>query len=322
MRTLLLLFVLGISLIGFSQEKQNSVKLIKQKHLTNLPSASAVKLLDGSVYIIGDDSPFLYKLDSSFAIISKTLITGNDSMPNGRVPKAIKADFESMAVFQDKKEFYLLVLSSGSKEITRDTIHLISLKENRVVKSKNVRPLYNLIIEKAGLPLDGINIEALIMNKSNVYMMQRGNNNENLIMTFNTKDFMKYLNKENANIPDFSITRFLLPAMENTLAGFSGACILKENSGLLFTASLEASTNVYDDGEILGSYVGTIKFSDFEEGRSTAELVVVNGETLKTKLEGISNKSVVGNKITIIAVSDNDDGTSWIYEMEYVVGID
>ena len=145
MRTLLLLLVFGIGLTGFSQKKPNSIKITKQKYLTNLPSASAVEYINGNIYVIGDDSPFLYKLDSNFTIVDKTLVTGNDSMTNGRVPKAIKSDFESMAVFKEGRETYLLVLSSGSKMITRDTIHLFSIKESRVIKSKNIRSLYDKI---------------------------------------------------------------------------------------------------------------------------------------------------------------------------------
>ncbi len=107
--------------------------------------------------------------------------------------------------------------------------------------------------------------------------------------------------------------------LENTIAGFSGACVLQDNSGLLFTASLEATSNAYNDGEILGSYIGTIKFNDFDKGISNTKPVIVNGEILKTKLEGVSIKSFKNNELKIITVSDNDDGTSWVYEIIYII---
>lgn len=321
MRTLFLLLIIGISLSGISQEKQNSIKLLKQKHLTNLPSASAVEYINGEIFIIGDDSPFLYKLDSNFSIVDKTLITGNDSTHNGRVPKPIKSDFESMTSFSKGNNTFLIILSSGSQKVTRDTIHLFSLNKNKVTLSKNIRPLFDKIKTKAGFSEDDeINFEALAVNSSSIFMLQRGNNNENMIVSFNKKDFLKYLKKGNAKIPDFHINSFRLPELQNTIAGFSGACVLSNNSGLLFTASLEASLNAYDDGEILGSYIGIIKFDDFKKGLSETQLVMANGKVLKTKLEGITIKTVTDNKITIIAVSDNDDGTSWIFEMEYFMG--
>ena len=321
MRKLMILLAFGICFVGFSQNTPGSIKITKQKYLSNLPSASGVEYINGNIYVIGDDSPFLYKLDSTFSIIDKTLITGNNSMINGRVPKAIKSDFESVAVFTDGKNSYLLVLSSGSKTTTRDTIHLFSFLENRVIKSKNIRPLYDKIRTKAGFAEeDEINFEALAINNSKVFMLQRGNNNENLIIAFARKDFMKYLKKKNAKVPEFSINRFNLPELKNTIAGFSGACILPYNNGLLFTASLEATMNAYDDGEIFGSYVGIIKFDDFEKGLSKTELIISNGKALKTKLEGICIKSSADNKTTVITVSDNDDGTSWIYEMDFFIG--
>jgi len=59
---------------------------------------------------------------------------------------------------------------------------------------------------------------------------------------------------------------------------------------------------------------------DFEKGLSKTELIISNGKALKTKLEGICIKSSADNKTTVITVSDNDDGTSWIYEMDFFIG--
>ncbi len=108
---------------------------------------------------------------------------------------------------------------------------------------------------------------------------------------------------------------FTLPALDNTTAGFSGVCILPDNRGLLFTASLEATNDAYSDGEILGSYIGLVKFENLENGIIHTELIKQNNKTLITKIEGISVKSMDKNKANIIAVSDNDDGTSWIFEI-------
>jgi len=104
--------------------------------------------------------------------------------------------------------------------------------------------------------------------------------------------------------------------MQNTVSGFSGACLLPDNSGLLFTASLEATNNSYNDGEILGSYIGFINFDNIENGQSHTAIIKSEGKTLITKLEGISIKHFSNNKIDAIAVSDNDNGTSWIFEFE------
>ena len=317
MKTLYLLLLVSLSFNVLAQKSNNITKINKQKHLDDLPSASGVEIINDQIYVIGDDSPYLYQLDSDFSVIDKTLITGNDSTSNGRVPKAIKSDFESMASYHLENDILIAVVSSGSKEVTRDTIHLISLLKKEILFSKNIRPLFDVIRKKASFSeTDEINIEALAINKTNVFMMQRGNNNENIIMSFDKDNFLNYITTNDNKVPEFKIYRFSLPSLDNTISGFSGACILPDNSGLLFTASLEATTDAYSDGEILGSYIGVIKFDNLENGILSTELITKENKPLKTKLEGITVKTMDKNKATVIAVSDNDDGTSRIFEIE------
>ena len=87
------------------------------------------------------------------------------------------------------------------------------------------------------------------------------------------------------------------------------------NNGLLFTASLEATSDATSDGEILGSYIGIIEFSNFNHRITDTQILKVENKILKTKIEGIAVKSMQNNKVKVICVSDNDNGTSWIYEL-------
>jgi len=300
-----------------AQQNESIIKINKEKHLTDLPSASGVEVINGNIYVIGDDSPYLYQLNNDFSIIDKMLITGNDSISGRRVPKAIKSDFESMASFSDGNDILLVVLSSGSKEVTRDTIHIISTLSNKVLLSKNIRPLFDVIRIKADfLESDEINMEAMAINETNVFIMQRGNNNKNIIVSFDRNSFMNYLYSDDTQIPEMNIYWFTLPTLENTISGFSGACFLPDNTALLFTASLEATSNAYDDGEILGSYLGIINLTNIENDKIKTELLSIDNKPIKTKLEGLSVKAMNNNNATVIAVSDNDDGTSWIFEFE------
>lgn len=317
MKTLYSILLLCISFNISAQHSKSIIKIKKQKHLTDLPSASGVEIINNEIYVIGDDSPYLYHLNNNFSIIDKILLTGNDSTTNGRVPKAIKSDFESMASFYFENEIVFAVLSSGSKEVTRDTIHIISLPKKKILFSKNIRPLFDVIRAKANFTeTDEINIEALAINETNVFMMQRGNNNENIIISFNRDNFLDFVFTEDGKLPEFKIYWFTLPSLDKTVSGFSGACILPNNSGLLFTASLEATTDAYSDGEILGSYIGIIDFSNINKRTHKTELIKHENTPIKTKLEGISVRTIDENQATVIAVSDNDDGTSWIYEIE------
>lgn len=317
MKTIYLLLLTTIYISVNAQDDNSIIKINKQKHLTDLPSASGIEIINGEIYVIGDDTPYLYKLDSNFSIIHKTLLTGNDSTIDGRVPKAIKSDFESMASFSFENDILIAVLSSGSKEVMRDTIHIISPLKKKVFFSKNIRPLFEAIRIKANFSTtDEINIEALAINETKVFMMQRGNNNENIIISFERESFLNYIRSDIAEVPMFNVYWFILPALENTVSGFSGVCILPDNSGLLFTASLEATTDAYSDGEILGSYIGLINFKNIDNGIVKTESIKQDDIPLKTKLEGICVKEFYTNKAIVIAVSDNDDGTSRIFELE------
>lgn len=316
------LFVLILTIFSFTTFGQinSTIKIINQKHLLELPSASGIEFINNDIFIVGDDSPFLFQLDDEFSILDKISLTGNDSIHNGRVPWQIKSDFESMAYFTQNNENFLAVLSSGSKQIFRDSIHIFSLNETKIKTSKNIRPLFESIKSKANFTInDEINIEALAINNSNVFMMQRGNNNENLVISIDKKIFLNYLNKKNAKVPPIKIYKFKLPTFENTISGFSGVCVLPLNKGLLFTASLEATTDAISDGEILGSYLGIIEFTNFDKGITDTKILKEDNKILKTKLEGITVKSIQNNKVNVICVSDNDDGTSWIYELEFVL---
>ncbi|NOY51372.1 MAG: hypothetical protein GXO88_12540 [Chlorobi bacterium] len=293
------------------------LKILNRKHLLNLPSASGVEIIEGDIYVIGDDSPYLFKLDEDFNIVDRFLLSGNKKTVNNRVPKPIKSDFESIALYKDQNgNAFLSVLSSGSKFKTRDTLHVFSLSEKRIIASKNIRPLFEAIRKKADFSTDDeINIEAFAIGREKVFLMQRGNNNTNILVVINRGGFMNYIFKTNSPLPEIDVRSFRLPSLENTTAGFSGACLLPDESRLIFVASLEATSNSYDDGEILGSYVGALKLDSNENNIETV-LLGKGDNAVKTKLEGVAVKSYENNTFQIVAVSDNDDGTSVMFDIE------
>jgi len=91
--------------------------------------------------------------------------------------------------------------------------------------------------------------------------------------------------------------------------------MMPDQSGLLFTASLEDTESELYDGAILGSFIGYIPLDRLQEGVSYSELLIENINPVTTKLESIVIKSKTGNKLAILTVSDNDDGSSDIFEM-------
>jgi len=321
MKTLKLLIFIGLVLAqtSCSTKKQEPIQVIITSHvsLASLPSASGISFYKSNIYIVGDDSPWIYRMDKPKEATQLIKLSAIDSIVNGRTPKKIKADFECMEQLLFQAEDYLLVLSSGSDPITRDTASLIALETGEIIVKKNIRPLYEKIKMSAGITGDDeINIEGLAVSKTEAYLFHRGNISGNIVISIGLKSLVSYLRNEQLNIPDFTVYHFELPEYEGTKSGFSGACMLPGNRGVLFTASMEKTDNVYDDGQIAGSYMGIISLEGLSKGEFRATLVRSKQTVLKKKLEGVTIKSATNNKMVILAVSDNDDGTSDLFEME------
>jgi len=318
-----LTIIISIAMVSCSNSgevKSISAKLIKHKYFPQLSSASGNEFMDGNIYLIGDDLPFLFTLDSNWNIISKQKIAGIDSIVNGRTPKKLKVDFESMALLEDAGIKKILILSSGSKKPIRDTAFLIPLSGNGKVYKKNMRPVFEAIKQKAALEAGcKINIEGLAFSNNKAFLLHRGNVSGNFVVEIEREPLLAFIKSETNLLPKLKVHPFNLPNDNGIAAGFSGTCILAGHSGLLFTASLENTSNEIDDGAVLRSYLGFVSFSKIVKGEYTALLLTENGKTLRKKQEGIAVKSVNNNKVIVLTVCDNDDGSSDLYELELTI---
>ncbi len=314
-------YVVFIALILFScaeKEPGIEIKVVRHAHLAGLPSASGIEYANKHIYIAGDDIRWLLTLNNHWEITDSLALSAIDTLVNNRTPGSIKADFESIAHFTYQNNSFLMILSSGSKQITRDTAYLVNFSDDHSFIKKNVRPLYEKIKQLADVPQDNeINIEGLAVSESTVYMFHRGNVSKNFVVTMKKDSLMNYFVSNNARIPKLRIYKFELPAHDGVSSGFSGACIVPGQNGLLFTASLEDTESELADGTILGSYIGYMPFTYMDKGTTyTTLLENANKNPVNTKLESIVIKSAAGNKMTALAVSDNDDGSSDIFKIE------
>ncbi len=314
-----LIYLLTIILLSSCINKAPGlhIEVIRQAHLSNLPSASGVEYISGTTYMVGDDMRWLVSLDDDWKVTHKFALSAIDTLVNNRTPWNVKADFESIAGFKYGDRDYLLVLSSGSMVDTRDTAHLIQLADSMAFFKKNIRPLYEKIKSLAGIPdINEINIEGLAISNTFAYLFHRGNVYENFIMEIQLDTFMNYLLTNDNNLPAMKIHTFDLPSFKETPSGFSGACIMPDQSAILYTASLEDTDSELYDGEILGSFIGYIPLNKLHEGISYASLLTdKNDRPINKKLESIVIKSETDNKLLVLSVSDNDDGSSDIFEM-------
>lgn len=307
-----LFIALFLMLLSCNGSKEEAVLVVSQKIITNVPSASGLHYLNGSIWLVGDDAIEVFEMDEDLQIQNQYQISSIRNKKDGRVLKSIKADFESMDYFDSK----LLMLGSGSKIIARDTAVLFDMIQRKIILQSNTRLLFDHLMEIGNIDTSvSINIEGLASDDQYFYLLHRGNiDGNNNIYRIGKKELLHYL-KTN-DLPKVDCFRFNLPEIEGYLSGFSGACISPDQKYLLFTSSVEATQDVYHDGEVLGSFIGYIPLDGEGKMSNLKAWPVQKDEViLKTKLESISVLSQEKDQFKLICVSDNDNGESGVYRL-------
>lgn len=297
-------------------QKHFEYSVIKHIYYAHLSSASGITLLDDTLVVVGDDIPWMIALDRNFSTGMYTQVSGIDSVVDGRTPHQLKADYECMESFNYKGVPKVLILSSGSKKDSRDTAVLLIKKDRFYIRKQNIRPVYEMIKAKADMKDEEINIEGLAISNDRVFLFHRGNISGNFIAAMPKNEFIHYIESGKMEISDLKIYRFNLPKNDGIQSGFSGACMIPGRDSILFTASMEDTQTVTSDGEIKGSYIGIIPINNLQSGKYDAKLFKWGDKIVVKKLEGICVNSQSNNEIEVITVSDNDNGTSDLYQIK------
>jgi len=303
---------------------------ITAKHFyDNIPSGSGIETAPEGYYIIGDDTPFLYLVDKNYKQVAKYELFDTTNFKNGRIPKPLKPDLESLATFTYKDKSYLFSIGSGSSDV-RNKAYLVELpivSEKPKVKEVSLKGLFEKLQKDKTIVGDELlNIEGLDFSEDKVYLLQRAlNKSRNLILQFELSDFGAFL-FDNKPLPEPGLYFVKLPSLQGYQAGFSGAYVLDDK--LFFTASIESAPNAIQDGEVLGSYVGYVSLSDLPKAASPDKPIVAKvanvtdsaGKPYAGKIESlIVEKGEKAGKYRVIAISDDDQGHSEILEVEFIV---
>lgn len=281
------------------------IEILNWQILEEIPSASGMAKMKHDFFVIGDDSPFLFRLDRDFNLISKSLINSAEKMVGSTIPKIGKADFEAMEMVSDTE---LLILGSGSKSPMRDVCVKVILGEEITNEEYDISLFYeslkNLEIMK-GYELD---IEALAFKNNMLYLFNRG---RNIIFSVSYMKFIDYC-KTGKNIPEVQSQLLALPKLKNLEAGFSGATAVEGLPYFIFTAAVEDTPNAYDDGEILGSFLGIMRLEDgvFKNNFFIQE-IPSPGFPLKVE-SVVVDKIISSTQNEVVLVTDNDGQPSQI----------
>ncbi len=322
----------------FSSSRPLKASVTRRQLLHNLPSASGIERMGSALYIISDDSPWLYVLDDQWklsqmiALFTPEGVTDGTNSRTPRIPKKQKPDFEMMTRLQIASEEMLLVAGSGSQSPLRDVGYLIRPAEPVRVERIGLTPLYDQLRALPEVVGTGkLNLEGLAADNENLFFLQRGNvSGLHVIIRYNLPSFINYLTGQSDQLPAPVVYPFELPAIAGIRAGFSGATIVQGSlipgiavssstierpSMLLFTASVEDTPDEINDGETLGSLVGFIELKQSLRLLSWA-WITENEIHFTGKVESITPiGEPVGSSLLAIAVTDNDCGDSEILEL-------
>lgn len=313
--------LLSLSAQAQTTSKDFSLEVSSPIRRLDLPSASGVTALDGRFWVVGDDSPWLYEIDPSLAIVAKHKIKDFPLEPSGRIAKKFKPDLEAMAGLRLGGRDYQLILGSGSEgSQQREWAYLMSVapRENSSEPSgKNVErslgPLYAQL--KAAGGLKELNIEGLALSGKQAFILNRVNAGGNMIFVLPQEELIDYVQGRRKAISSIEAYPVRLPRVKNFEAGLSGIEYWAARDSLVYTASVEATSDSYSDGEVLASFVGVIPLKALQRGSlldlSTSALALRQDDHfMLTKAESIAIVNADAHTIDGLIVSDLDDGSS------------
>jgi hypothetical protein len=228
------------------------VTIQNRRALSLVPSASGIEVHNGVIYLVGDDSPWLFRFDDRFELTGRFQIAPIPS-ENAVVPKKDKGDFEAITAVSWKGEPTLAVFGSGSKSPQRDLLVKISCADPNRIQHYSLTRFYDQLKKTANIGDPQLNIEAAVQHDGELLLFNRG---VNLVVACKMEALIAHLD-EDSSVPPLTIYPVNLPSVEGTEAGFSGAG-LSPGGDIVFTASVEQTRNWIDDGEVLGSFVGLL----------------------------------------------------------------
>jgi hypothetical protein len=258
----------------------NNTTLENYFKIIGIGSASGLFYLDNSLYIISDNSTFLYKYSLQEKELTKIALLDN---AKENIPKKDKLDFESIAIKENK--LHLLGSGSTSKRQKRFTYNL----ETAQVSEKDLSKLYQNLKETAAISDEELNIEGALFCNEKWLLFQRGNgiNSKNGIFTTNSLKKTKQI----------EFKKVSLPKIQHIETSFTDAILVDDK--IYFLATAENTTSTYDDGEILGSIIGRMN-------QDTFEIEWTQKISDSQKFEGLTLFHKTETEIQFLICEDND----------------
>ena len=251
--------------------------------IIGLGSASGLLYSNNILLAIGDNSSFLYEYNFTNKQLQKHPILENASE---NIIKKLKPDFEAITQFENN----IYIFGSGSTENRNIMVQLDAITK-KPIATNDLSALYQTMQNFGEIKPDDFNLEGAIYDGTNWYLFNRGNGkkSKNAIFTIGGNNLTD----------DFSViyNKIKLPKIKGIETTFTDAVWV--NNKIYFLATAEDTQSTYDDGEVVGSIIGSIN-------PETMKVEFTKKITKTAKLEGITVYEKSTTSITFLLCEDND----------------
>ena len=261
----------------------DKLKLELLFQIIGIGSASGLVYKDNVLWIIGDNSGFLYEYHIDSCDLNRHPLIEN---PSENILKKDKPDFEAITHLGED----LHIFGSGSTE-KRNKMVQVNAVTKKSIATNDLSNLYAVMQSFGKVKAEDFNLEGAIYDGKSWYLFNRGNgsSNKNVVFTI-----------EGENLTDqFAILSndYKLPKIKRVRTSFTDA-ILVDNT-IYFLATAEDTKSTYEDGEVLGSIIGSIDLK-------TMKINFTKKISDSHKFEGLTLYSHSQNKIEFLLCEDKD----------------
>ena len=261
----------------------HKIKLELLFQIIGIGSASGLVYKDNALWIIGDNSGFLYEYHIDSKDLNRHPLIEN---PSENILKKDKPDFEAITHFGED----LYVFGSGSTE-KRNKMVQVNAATKKIIASNDLADLYAVMQSFGKVKPEDFNLEGAIYDGKSWYLLNRGNgsSNKNVLFTIageNLTDQFTILSND-----------YKLPKIKGVRTSFTDT-ILIDNS-IYFLATAEDTKSTYEDGEVLGSIIGSIDLK-------TMKIKFTKKISDSHKFEGLTLYSQSSEKIEFLLCEDKD----------------
>ena len=251
--------------------------------ITGIGSASGLVYKNNALWIIGDNSGFLYEYQIDSKDLKRHPLLEN---PSENIIKKDKPDYEAITNFGED----LYIFGSGSTDKRNSMVHL-NASSKKIISTYDLGELYATIKDVAKVNAEDFNLEGAIYDGKSWYLLNRGNGIacRNVLFTITGENL-----KDNFSV--FS-TDFILPELQGVRTSFTDAILI--DNIIYFLATAEDTISTYDDGEVLGSIIGGIDLK-------TMKITFTEKISDSHKFEGLTLFNQSNEKVEFLLCEDTD----------------